>query len=291
MPDTVNEILVQLKSDDFLVQIQALDLLKSVTHDLLVAAAGALANSSCPYPLAEKLFALGPMMIPALEQLVQQPVSKEGYTYAALILLRLGSRAGLDRLLRAVEERMGPAGMIANNLGAAGIGEAIGPITVALRNWDVNRDPYTATTLVLALRRLNAPVPRDVLEQLRCLFPNVKEFSTDAEPPHTTVMETSSNDWIAQLEGEWSKPDGFLGMAREGLYDRSRESAFLGLIQCVSVRDDLYINHRLVALLWYIPIFLTWQKDRIRKNGGDIVAFEQLINRVTGDIEQILGVP
>jgi hypothetical protein len=44
-------------------------------------------------------------------------------------------------------------------------------------------------------------------------------------------------------------------------------------------------------LLWYVPGFLRWRKERIAEKGGDIIAFEQLINHVQGVVEDILGVP
>lgn len=104
-------------------------------------------------------------------------------------------------------------------------------------------------------------------------------------------MDENIRDWIQALETEWSKPEGFLGKTREGVFDPRQGAAFATMIENIKLPADAAIDRRLVALLWYIPNFLRWQKERVTKKGGDAAAFEQLINRVQGIVEEILGVP
>jgi hypothetical protein len=104
-------------------------------------------------------------------------------------------------------------------------------------------------------------------------------------------MNEKHHEWIQILESEWSKPDGFLGLVREGVFDYKRGAVFLETLESVKLPEGATINRRLVALLWYIPNFLRWQKERVVEKGGDAVAFEQLTNRAQGIVEEILGVP
>jgi len=86
-------------------------------------------------------------------------------------------------------------------------------------------------------------------------------------------------------------PDGFLCQAREGVFDHQRGAAFLTMLEGINLSEDATIDRRLVALLWYIPNFLRWQKERVAEKGSDTVAFEQLTNRVQRIVEEVLGVP
>jgi hypothetical protein len=104
-------------------------------------------------------------------------------------------------------------------------------------------------------------------------------------------MNGRSQKWIRSLETEWSKREGFLGKAREGNFDKRQTDAFVTTLESIELSEESTIDRRLVALLWYVPGFLRWQKERVADKGGDIVAFEQLINRVQGVVEDILGVP
>ena len=48
---------------------------------------------------------------------------------------------------------------------------------------------------------------------------------------------------------------------------------------------------RLVSLLWYMPLFLTWQTERLRELGGDLGAYVHAVSSITNEIERILGTP
>ena len=93
------------------------------------------------------------------------------------------------------------------------------------------------------------------------------------------------------MEAEWFEPERFLGKAREGTFDKRQADAFVTTLESIELSEESTIDRRLVALLWYVPGFLRWQKERVADKGGDIVAFERLINRVQGGVEDILGVP
>ncbi|HTN96106.1 MAG TPA: hypothetical protein VL101_03945 [Nordella sp.] len=105
-------------------------------------------------------------------------------------------------------------------------------------------------------------------------------------------MYERREQWIHMLEAEWSKPDGYLGRIREGIFDEQRADDFVAMLAGIRLSpSDTVIDRRLVALIWYIPIFLSFQKERIAEREGDVASFEQMTNRVHGMIEEILGVP
>lgn len=58
----------------------------------------------------------------------------------------------------------------------------------------------------------------------------------------------------------------------------------------ISIDEDT-ISRRLVSLLWYIPLFMYWQLERVEESGGDQVAYKRAITIATNEIERILGTP
>ena len=48
---------------------------------------------------------------------------------------------------------------------------------------------------------------------------------------------------------------------------------------------------RLVSLLWFIPILIEWNRERVRGNGGDVKEFDDSANKLFSELERILGVP
>jgi hypothetical protein len=51
------------------------------------------------------------------------------------------------------------------------------------------------------------------------------------------------------------------------------------------------INRRIVSLLWYMPLFMAWQKDRVQEAGGDAAGLERAANEVQSIVERVLGIP
>jgi hypothetical protein len=47
----------------------------------------------------------------------------------------------------------------------------------------------------------------------------------------------------------------------------------------------------MLSLVWYIPSFLEWQKERVLEHGGDEVLYEKFITDVQNSMEISLGVP
>lgn len=96
---------------------------------------------------------------------------------------------------------------------------------------------------------------------------------------------------IIDLEKEWDLSSGFFGRLRTGLFDPDGFERLIKILESVDLQHEETINRRLVSLTWYIPIFMTWQRDRIIENGYDARSLELAINRVHAVLERLLGIP
>ena len=59
----------------------------------------------------------------------------------------------------------------------------------------------------------------------------------------------------------------------------------------VDINSNL-INYELVRLIWFIPIFLTWQKDHLVSTDKiTLKKIEVLINSINNEVIRLLGCP
>lgn len=98
------------------------------------------------------------------------------------------------------------------------------------------------------------------------------------------------NKLIDELETEWDLDNGFFGVLRSGIFSNEKYQRLLGLLRAVEI-DGEFINRRLVSLLWYIPLFMSWQKERVLEADGDVQELESAINAISSILESKLGVP
>jgi hypothetical protein len=96
---------------------------------------------------------------------------------------------------------------------------------------------------------------------------------------------------IEILESEWSTDDGFFWQIRQGCFNVGAFERALKKVAAISIAEDFDLPRRLVSLLWYIPLFMEWQVERILENNGDMVAYTKAITIITNEIERLLGVP
>jgi hypothetical protein len=104
-------------------------------------------------------------------------------------------------------------------------------------------------------------------------------------------MNEEQQGWINALEAAWTHPDGFLYKVRQGKYDANKGQEILADLSKIRLTDDEPVERRLVSLLWYIPSFLGWQKQRIIEKGGDVADYERMSAQAMNIIEEVLGVP
>jgi hypothetical protein len=94
---------------------------------------------------------------------------------------------------------------------------------------------------------------------------------------------------IADVESEYDRDDGFLGLLRGGHFDTLARDRYLRLLQSIDFDGFEMVDRRLVALFLYMPLFLQWQEPRLDDDERN--ALGQTVDRVTSELERILGVP
>lgn len=100
----------------------------------------------------------------------------------------------------------------------------------------------------------------------------------------------TANDAVDQLEAEWDLELGFLGNLRQGKFDPVGYDRFVTMLSSVEELGET-VDRRFVALTWYIPLFMQWQKERCVEHGHSDQDFDRAVNRVTGILERVLGTP
>jgi hypothetical protein len=88
-------------------------------------------------------------------------------------------------------------------------------------------------------------------------------------------------DHISSIESEWEQDRELFWKIRQGASDNAGFDRAHAKIAAVPSANGEAIAGRLVSLLWYIPIFMEWQRDRIKQNGGNIEAYDSSANPVT----------
>lgn len=94
---------------------------------------------------------------------------------------------------------------------------------------------------------------------------------------------------VEKLEAAWGDEAGFLFKLRMGEFDSSRANEFVALLQELDVDEGSPIDRRTVSLLWYLPAFIRWQRERVAP--GLIDELDRLETLVMNELERILGVP
>ena len=95
-------------------------------------------------------------------------------------------------------------------------------------------------------------------------------------------------DSVNALEAAWSDEHGFLFQLRMGNFSTSNGERFLAVLREIEPGEEA-IPKRVVSLLWYLPVFMTWQQQRI--DTATVPEFEKLHTALVTELERILGVP
>jgi hypothetical protein len=174
-----SEIFEAIASGDLQLKVSGLNAARESIDQLVQQSVRALFDSPPEnvFAISDRLFAMGPAVVPELEKWLRRGGETEAMTYAALILIQFGSRSGVPQLLKALAEGHGASGAIATQLADAGITGAAEAIRDALIRLPIGKGhptaPHVAASLILALRKLDAPVPAEVVEKLARESPSV----------------------------------------------------------------------------------------------------------------------
>jgi hypothetical protein len=94
---------------------------------------------------------------------------------------------------------------------------------------------------------------------------------------------------IVAIEQEFDDQEGFLGLLRGGHFDTRSRDRFLGALREVDPGSGSTLDRRLVSLLWYLPLLLSWQEERLGQD--ELAALKAVEDSVINELERILGVP
>ena len=99
------------------------------------------------------------------------------------------------------------------------------------------------------------------------------------------------NNVINELEKYWDIPNGlFYQLRYNGIFNAEKFENFIELVESIEIEGE-QIDRRLVSLLWYIPLFMDWQKERVLEQGGDVKHLERATNQILDILEEKLGIP
>ena len=99
-----------------------------------------------------------------------------------------------------------------------------------------------------------------------------------------------NNEQIEQLDLSWDIDEGFFGNLRQGKFDNGLFTNFMSLLKSISFEEEELIPRRVVSLLWYIPPFMEWQRERVA-NTISPKDYNYKINEIHSELERILGYP
>jgi hypothetical protein len=97
--------------------------------------------------------------------------------------------------------------------------------------------------------------------------------------------------YISAIEAEWEPETGFFWRTRQGDFRKDDFERTLRKLAAVPSMTGQSVPARLVSVVWYIPIFAEWQRDRVQGCGADPAEYERAKAQLTNEVERILGVP
>jgi hypothetical protein len=164
------QIIADLRSGNIERQAAALDEAARAVRALLSEAVRTLITAESPFAAASKLIGFGPPIVSVLEDALREPMSENTRNHVAALLVELGSTAGVPHLLSVLEQHNENFVMAALVLGKARVKEAAPLIQEVVERWDYDADPYSAGTLIEALKKLDA-LPGSLKNALRQRWP------------------------------------------------------------------------------------------------------------------------
>lgn len=96
---------------------------------------------------------------------------------------------------------------------------------------------------------------------------------------------------IKVLEEAWD--EGFFYHLRSGSFDKYEYEKLKICFENFSMEEyeKDSPDKKLVSLLWFIPLFIEWQKERLIENGVDPRTIEDMSSLFFNQCERILGMP
>ena len=99
------------------------------------------------------------------------------------------------------------------------------------------------------------------------------------------------DNFVAGIEAEWEPDVGFFWSIRQGIFRKDEFERTLARLATLPSVSQEALPARFVSVLWYIPIFMQWQLERVSERGGNLSEYGVAMNKLTAEVERILGTP
>jgi hypothetical protein len=166
MSPDLDDLLARMASAEPNIQMPALEEAAGVVRRIISAAISVFETTPLVFPAAGRLLKFGASIRTPLELEFTKQMDRDRKTHAAMVLLYLGSRSGVDYLLEELAARGQLALGISAALSTAGIVEA-GPLIEAwLHEYDVIGDPHGAAGLITSLKKLRWTFSAQLMDYL-----------------------------------------------------------------------------------------------------------------------------
>lgn len=96
---------------------------------------------------------------------------------------------------------------------------------------------------------------------------------------------------LRELNEAWDDELGFLGKLRAGKFDREGAEAYIALLARIPPIEGDVVNSELVKLIWFAPMFIEWQIERVADGEREIAELNRIADRVQESVAGILGIP
>lgn len=103
-----------------------------------------------------------------------------------------------------------------------------------------------------------------------------------------------TNELIESIQKSWEAEEGFLYKIRYRIFDKKSGDYLLSQLMKVKLNSDVkHIDKELVKTIWYIPIFLEFQKESIETTQTETTYHDyiKLLNKIQDEVGRILGYP
>ncbi len=96
---------------------------------------------------------------------------------------------------------------------------------------------------------------------------------------------------ITRLQHHWDFDAGFFGLLRRGEFDQAKLDNLIRDLQLTSMDSLSEMDRQIVSLIWIVPLFMVWQKERVSEKSSDAANYEKAMNQVLEAVAKILGYP
>ncbi len=101
---------------------------------------------------------------------------------------------------------------------------------------------------------------------------------------------STSQEIVERLDLEYDLSEGFLGRLRSGIFDPKGKERLLGLLNSMELENGP-VDMSLVRHLWFLPIFIQWQKERFEYENRNAELVESTLTEVVNVLTEVVGVP